>query len=82
MDNIEYKDSLELLKLWSKKYYESTPIATDEEYDKLYHKVKDYEKVNNINNPDSITNTIGSKNLSNKIEHLVKMYSMEDIFSP
>lgn len=82
MDNIEYKDSLELLKLWSKKYYESTPIATDEEYDKLYHKVKDYEKANRIDNPDSITNTIGSKNLSNKIEHLVKMYSMEDLFSP
>ena len=82
MDNIEYKDSLELLQLWSKKYYEGNPIATDEEYDKLYHKVKEYEKANNVDNKDSITNTIGSKNLSNKIEHLVKMYSMEDIFSP
>ena len=81
MNNREYKDSLELLQLWSKKYYEGTPIATDEEYDKLYHAVKDYEETNGITNNDSITKTIGSKNLSNKIEHLIKMYSMEDLFS-
>ncbi|MBP3207211.1 MAG: hypothetical protein J6M21_03010, partial [Campylobacter sp.] len=40
MDKLEYKKSVETLNLWAKAYYtDDNPIATDEEYDELYHKV-------------------------------------------
>ena len=81
----EYKSKVETLKKAAYHYYTlDNPIMTDEEYDKLYHEILEYEK----NNPDKIdpsspTQQIGYKVLENfqKAKHLTKMWSMEDIFN-
>jgi len=40
-----YLNKIELLKTWAYAYYvEDNPIATDEEYDRVYHEVLEYEK--------------------------------------
>ena len=42
-----YQEKVQILKKWAHAYYvEDNPIATDEEYDKLYHEVLDYETAN------------------------------------
>ena len=34
----EYSEKIEILKAWAKAYYvDDAPIASDEEYDRLYH---------------------------------------------
>lgn len=45
MDKQEYLKAINTLNVWAKAYYtDDTPIATDEEYDELYHKVLTFEK--------------------------------------
>ena len=47
MTNKDYLEKIETLKKWAHAYYvDDNPIATDEEYDKLYHEVLDYETAN------------------------------------
>ena len=80
----EYKSKVELLKKYAYEYYTlDNPSVTDEEYDKLYHEVLEYEKKhpNNID-PSSPTQNIGYKVLDEfqKAKHLSKMWSMQDIF--
>ncbi len=85
MDSIEYKNSVEILKKWAYAYYvEDNPLATDEEYDKLYHKVLEYEK----ENPDNILDDSPTKRVGGvirdgftKAKHILRMWSMEDVFS-
>lgn len=81
----EYENAVSTLNLWAKAYYtDDTPLASDEEYDTLYHNVLDYEK----QNPDKIlsfspTQRVGgalSEGFS-KAAHIKRMWSMEDIFS-
>jgi len=44
MTNEQYNQNVETLKKWAYAYYvEDNPIATDEEYDRLYHEVLAYE---------------------------------------
>jgi len=85
MNKEEYLDNISILKKWAYAYYvEDNPIATDEEYDKLYHQVLEYEH----NNPqlmaeDSPTQRVGGEVLEGfeKSAHIAKMWSMEDVFN-
>ncbi len=84
MTKTQYKNNTKKLISWAKAYYvDDNPIATDEEYDTLYHKVLEYEE----NNPehkllDSPTQRIGGTVIDgfSKSSHIKPMWSMEDIF--
>lgn len=82
----EYLKAIECLNLWAKHYYIlDDPIASDEEYDTLYHQVKNYESQNPQNiAPDSPTQRVGDKVLESfsKVEHIQRMWSLEDVFNP
>jgi DNA ligase (NAD+) len=81
----DYKKKVELLKKYAYEYYVlDNPSVTDEEYDKLYHEVLEYEKAHpNEIDPTSPTQQVGYKVLDKfqKATHLSKMWSMEDIFN-
>ncbi len=85
MTNQTYQNHIITLQKWAKAYYvDDNPIATDEEYDKLYHQVLDYE----IKNPDkaladSPTKRVGGvvRNEFSKATHIKRMWSMEDVFT-
>ncbi len=80
----EYEKNIKVLNSWAKAYYTlDNPIASDEEYDKLYKKVVNFEE----NHPDMIspispTCRVGGVVLEGfkKAEHIKRMWSMEDIF--
>ncbi len=84
MTNEQYREKIQLLKKWAHAYYvEDNPIATDDEYDRLYHEVLDYE----IQNPsdvaeDSPTKRVGGvvRGEFSKAKHIKRMWSMEDVF--
>jgi DNA ligase (NAD+) len=60
------------------------PIATDEEYDRLYHEVLAYEAENSHKIvQESPTQRVGGVILDGfqKAEHIKRMWSMEDVFS-
>jgi DNA ligase (NAD+) len=81
----EYKSKINLLKKYAYEYYTlDNPTITDEEYDKLYHEILEYEKQNPSNiDSESPTQKIGYKILENfqKASHLTKMWSMQDVFN-
>jgi len=85
MTKQEYREKIEILKKWAYAYYvEDNPIATDEEYDKLYHEVLDYEKSNpNDISQDSPTKRVGGvvRDEFSKAKHIKRMWSMEDVFT-
>jgi len=85
MINKEYQEKVQILKKWAHAYYvEDNPIATDEEYDKLYHEVLDYEAENsNEVAEDSPTKRIGGvvRDEFSKAKHIRRMWSMEDVFT-
>jgi DNA ligase (NAD+) len=85
MTHIKYKEKIEILKRWAYAYYvDDNPIATDEEYDKLYHEVLDYETANaNEVAEDSPTKRIGGvvRDEFSKARHIKRMWSMEDVFT-
>ena len=80
-----YLEAIKTLNLWAKHYYIlDDPIVSDEEYDTLYHQIKDFE----TNNPtqiskDSPTQRVGDRILEsfNKSEHIERMWSLDDIFN-
>jgi DNA ligase (NAD+) len=80
-----YKEKVQLLKKWAHAYYvEDNPIAIDEEYDKLYHEVLDYETVHpNEAAEDSPTKRVGGvvRDEFSKAKHIKRMWSMEDVFT-
>ncbi len=84
MNYNDYKEAVEKLNLWAYHYYVlDDPIMTDEEYDKLYHKVAAYEEVNpNAILKNSPTQRIGDEVSDGfvKAKHLSRMWSLEDIF--
>lgn len=84
MNDNEYQKNIKTLNLWAKSYYtDDNPIATDEEYDKLYHQILSYEEQNSDKiSPNSPSLRVGGVVLDEfvKAEHLSKMWSMEDIF--
>ena len=85
MTNKEYEEKIKILNKWAYAYYvEDNPIATDEEYDKLYHEVLDYETANPTEVvEDSPTARVGGvvRDEFSKAKHIKKMWSMEDIFT-
>ena len=81
----EYKTKIEILKRWAYAYYvEDNPIASDEEYDKLYHEVLNFERANpNLVDTTSPTLRVGGiiKDEFKKAKHIKRMWSMEDVFT-
>ena len=85
MNKEKYIQKIEILNKWAHAYYaEDNPLASDEEYDKLYHEVLDYEK----ENPHDIsalsqTLRVGGivRDEFRKAKHIKRMWSMEDVFS-
>ncbi|MBN2824283.1 MAG: NAD-dependent DNA ligase LigA [Campylobacterales bacterium] len=81
----QYLEHIATLKQWAYAYYvEDNPIATDEEYDRLYHQVLDYENENPTRIAhDSPTQRVGGEVLEGfeKSTHIQRMWSMEDVFS-
>jgi DNA ligase (NAD+) len=80
----EYKKAVETLKKWAYYYYVlDNPLVTDEEYDRLYREVEEYEKSHPDEiDPTSPTQRVGDVVLEGfkKARHITKMWSMEDVF--
>jgi DNA ligase (NAD+) len=85
MNTKTYHQSVQTLKAWAHAYYvEDNPVATDEEYDRLYHAVLAYEEAH----PDAVladspTQRVGGvvRDEFSKATHLRRMWSMEDVFT-
>ena len=79
-----YKETVALLNKYAYHYYVlDNPIASDEEYDKLYHDVLAFEQAHpEMILPDSPTQRVGDVPLEGfeKARHLSRMWSLEDIF--
>ena len=60
MNKLGYAKKVEILRRWAKAYYhDDNPVATDDEYDRLYHQVMRYEMANDIINKKSPTQFVG-----------------------
>ena len=85
MTNQTYQEKVQTLKKWAYAYYvDDNPIATDEEYDKLYHEVLEYETDNPSEvSEDSPTIRVGGvvRDEFSKAKHIKRMWSMEDVFT-
>ena len=85
MNSKAYLEAVEKLNSWAHAYYaEDSPVASDEEYDKLYHEVLEYENANPKDLvPYSPTQRVGGAILDGfeKASHISPMWSMEDVFS-
>lgn len=85
MNNQAYLEAIETLNKWAYAYYVlDNPVASDEEYDRLYHEILEYETAN----PSKIahyspTQRVGGVVLDGfeKGQHLSSMWSMEDVFN-
>jgi len=81
----DYQKAINILKKWAYYYYVlDNPLVTDEEYDKLYKEVQEYEKAHPDEiDPTSPTQRVGDVVLAEfkKSKHITKMWSMEDVFS-
>jgi len=84
MTNEQYLEKIQILKKWAHAYYvEDSPIASDEEYDRLYHEVLEYEKTYPSEvAEDSPTKRVGGvvRDEFSKAKHIKRMWSMEDVF--
>ncbi|MDD2450589.1 MAG: NAD-dependent DNA ligase LigA [Sulfurovum sp.] len=84
MTNETYLEKVETLKKWAHAYYvEDNPVASDEEYDRLYHEVLEYEKAHpDETAEDSPTKRVGGivRGEFSKAKHIKRMWSMEDVF--
>ena len=84
MTEVEYKKEIETLKKWAYAYYvKDNPLVTDEEYDRLYHKILLFEKTHpSLADPNSPTKRVGGVVLDEfkKASHIKRMWSMEDVF--
>ena len=84
MTNEQYLEKIQILKKWAHAYYvEDSPIASDEEYDRLYHEVLEYETKNPSEvAEDSPTKRVGGvvRDEFSKAKHIRRMWSMEDVF--
>ena len=84
MTNEQYQEKIQLLKKWAHAYYvEDNPIASDEEYDRLYHEILDYETEHPAEvAEDSPTKRVGGvvRGEFSKAKHIKRMWSMEDVF--
>ncbi|MDQ7085418.1 MAG: NAD-dependent DNA ligase LigA [Sulfurovum sp.] len=85
MNKQSYPSYIKTLKQWAYAYYvEDNPLATDEEYDELYHAVLDYETMYPEERAeDSPTLRVGGmvREAFSKGTHIKRMWSMEDVFT-
>lgn len=85
MNKEKYLQKIEILNKWAYDYYVlDNPTASDEEYDKLYHEVLDFEKANpELTDANSPTLRVGGiiRDEFSKAKHIKRMWSMEDVFS-
>jgi len=85
MTQEQYQEKIQRLKKWAHAYYvEDNPIASDEEYDNLYHEVLDYETAHPEQvAEDSPTKRVGGvvRDEFSKAKHIKRMWSMEDVFN-
>lgn len=85
LDIQTYPLQVQQLKKMAYAYYVlDDPIATDEEYDKLYHLIKAFEEANpNLIDPTSPTQRVGDTPLQEfeKNAHLQRMWSLDDVFN-
>lgn len=81
----EYTQAVAKLSKYAYAYYVlDEPIASDEEYDILYHQVKSYEDSHpECISPLSPTQRVGGEVLEefSKSRHLSRMWSLDDVFS-
>ena len=85
MTKKEYETAVDMRNAWARAYYtDDKPIASDEEYDELYHKVLEFERAN----PGDISMFSPTKRVGGEVSegfvkarHGARMWSMEDIFS-
>jgi len=84
MNHHDYLSKIETLKAWAHAYYvDDAPMASDEEYDTLYHEILNYERENPLfADQSSPTKRVGGMVLEgfNKASHKARMWSMEDVF--
>ncbi|MCF6339679.1 MAG: NAD-dependent DNA ligase LigA [Sulfurimonas sp.] len=84
MNIIQYKKAVEKLNLYAYHYYVlDDAITTDDAYDKLYHRVLDFEEKNsNKILSNSPTQRVGDSVSDGfiKAQHLSRMWSLEDVF--
>ena len=84
MTHEEYLSKVDLANAWAKAYYvNDTPVASDEEYDTLYHEILKYEQENPLfADEHSPTKRVGGMVLEGfvKASHKARMWSMEDVF--
>ena len=80
-----YKSDVKRLITMARAYYVyDNPVASDEEYDKLYHQCLEYEKKNpNDVDAESPTQRVGGvvTDKFKKLPHLNRMWSQQDIFT-
>lgn len=85
MTHDEYLKKIALANEWARAYYvEDNPIASDEEYDALYHEILAFESENPLFvDEESPTRRVGGVVLEGflKASHLSRMWSMEDVFN-
>lgn len=66
-------------------YVENSPEIADQEYDRLYRRLKDLENANpELITPDSPTRRVGGEPLKgfNTVKHLTPMMSLDNTYSP
>jgi len=84
MTHVAYLASVERANLWAKAYYvDDAPLASDEEYDRLYHEILDFESENpELIDENSPSRRVGGVVLEGfeKASHKARMWSMEDVF--
>ncbi len=84
MTHQTYLEKVARANVWAKAYYvDDAPMASDEEYDKLYHEIVEYEQHNPLLvDANSPTKRVGGIVLDGfeKASHLGRMWSMEDVF--
>ncbi len=85
MTKNEYQPQVKTLIKWAHAYYvDDNPIATDEEYDQLYHQILNFEKAHPQQiAEDSPTKRVGGivREEFSKAQHIQRMWSMEDVFT-
>ena len=84
MNEKDYLQGVELANEWMRAYYEGDePLASDEEYDALIRKLREFERENpSLLSANSPTQKVAPAIQSElkKIPHGARMWSMEDVF--
>lgn len=84
MNNTEYNEAIQVLNKWANSYYvKDILLATDDEYDKLYFQIVDFEKENPLLvSMFSPTQRVGDKILDGfqTKKHILPLWSLDDVF--